>query len=252
MDLQKEWYRDEFIQHEISRAHRPIEDEFNFYIAVSEGSIETVTENLSSHTFTNPNGMGILSENPLQNIRYHFVITSAIITRCCVDKGMEQERAYSLSDFYIRKMDKCKSIPEIEDIHSNMCLDFCNRMLALKKSQILSKPIVLCMDYIYSHIHSRITLKQLASHVKLSESYLSKLFYKEIGMSISEYIILQKLEKAKHLLCYSDYSATDIANYLAFSSQSHFIQVFKKYEGITPAKYRDKYFRNNWEDAFTH
>ena len=216
MDLQKEWYRDEFIQHEISRAHRPIEDEFNFYIAVSEGSIETVTENLSSRTFTNPNGMGILSENPLQNIRYHFVITSAIITRCCVDKGMEQERAYSLSDFYIRKMDKCKSIPEIEDIHSNMCLDFCNRMLALKKSQILSKPIVLCMDYIYSHIHSRITLKQLASHVKLSESYLS------------------------------------IANYLAFSSQSHFIQVFKKYEGITPAKYRDKYFRNNWEDAFTH
>lgn len=250
MDMQREWYKDEFIQHEIARAHRPIEDEFNFYINVSDGNVEAVTDNLSSHTFTNPNGMGILSENPLQNIKYHFVITAALITRYCVDRGMEQERAYSLSDFYIRKMDACKSIDEIEEIHNNMSLDFCNKMLNLKKSQILSKPIVLCMDYIYSHIHSRITLKQLASHVSLSESYLSKLFYKEIGMSISEYIILQKLEKAKNLLCYSDYSATDIANYLAFSSQSHFIQVFKKYEGITPAKYRDKHFRNNWEDSF--
>ncbi|MBO5292841.1 MAG: helix-turn-helix transcriptional regulator [Lachnospiraceae bacterium] len=73
--------------------------------------------------------------------------------------------------------------------------------------------------------------------------YLSKLFHKEIGIPVSEYIMLQKVEKAKNLLCYSDYSIVDIANYLTFSSQSHFIQVFQKFAGLTPRKYRDRYFR---------
>ena len=52
--------------------------------------------------------MGKLSENKLQNIRYHFVVTTAMIARYCVHNGMEQEKAYGLSDFYILKMDKCK------------------------------------------------------------------------------------------------------------------------------------------------
>lgn len=248
MNLEKEWYQSEFIQHEILREHRSLEEEFNYYIAVSDGNVEYITENLSSHTFTNPNGMGILSENPLQNIRYHFVITVALVTRYCVEKGMEQEKAYSLSDFYIEKMDKCKTKEEIEALHKTMSLDFCNKMLQLKKEHILSKPIVLCMDYIYSHIHNKITLKELAEHTSLSESYLSKLFCKEIGIPISEYIMLQRIEKAKNLLCYSDYRIIDIANYLSFSSQSHFIQVFQKYTGLTPKKYRNRHFRNNWEN----
>lgn len=250
MDFHKEYYRSEFIQHEILRERRSIEEEFSYYIAVAEGDIEYVTENIKAHTFINPNGAGILSDNPLQNMRYHFVISTAMISRYCVNSGMEQDKAYGLSDFYIRKMDKCKSIHEIEEVHQSMSLDFCNKMLLLKKSQIVSKPIVLCMDYIYSHIHHRITVKELAQHVNLSESYLSKLFSKEIGVPISEYIALQKVEKAKNFLCYSDYSITDIANYLAFSSQSHFIQVFQKYAGLTPHKYRDRHFRNNWEDNF--
>lgn len=250
MNLDREWCRSEFIQHEILREHRPLEEEFNYYIAISEGNIDFVTENLATHTFVNPNGMGILSENPLQNIRYHFVITVALVTRYCVEKGMEQEKAYGLSDFYIGKMDKCKTVEEIEAVHKAMSLDFCNKMLLLKKKHILSKPIILCMDYIYSHIHNKITVRELAEYLNLSESYLSKLFCKEIGISISEYIMLQRIEQAKNLLCYSDYKVIDIANYLAFSSQSHFIQTFQKYTGLTPKKYRDKNFRNNWENTF--
>lgn len=205
----------------------------------------------SNESFRNPEGKGRLSDNELQNIRYHFVVATAMITRYCVMGGMELEKAYNLSDFYIQKMDKLNTIAEIVSLHNTMCFDFCNKMNIIKKSQILSKPVVLCMDYIYSHIHSRITIKQLAEHTNLSESYLSKLFCKEIGMPVSTYIALQKIEKAKNMLSYSDYSLADIANYLSFSSQSHFIQVFSKYVGVTPHKYRDKHFRNQWDALST-
>lgn len=247
MDLSKEWYRSEFLQHELLEPHRLIETEFTFYDAIANGNISYVEDNCQKHTFTNPEGMGKLSENPLQNLRYHFVVTTAMITRYCVHAGMEQEKAYSLSDFYILKMDKCQSIQEISELHATMCIDLCKKMNILRSKQVLSKPIVLCIDYIYSHIHYRITIKELADYLNISESYLSKLFFKEMGLPLSQYILNLKIDKAKNLLQFSDYNIVDIANYLAFSSQSHFIQVFQKKTGLTPHKYRTKHFRTNWD-----
>ena len=251
MSVTKEWYRSEFVNHEMLEAHRTLENELSFYDAIANGNIEFVEENCKRKDFTNPDGMGVLSNNPLQNLRYHFVIGTAMIIRYCVHAGMEQEKAYALSDFYIQKMDKCQSIDEISKLHDVMCIDLCKKMNELRRSQILSKPIVLCIDYIYSHIHNRITVKELAEHLNFSESYLSKLFHKEMGLPISQYILKRKIEKAKNLLQYSEHSIIDISNYLSFSSQSHFIQVFQKYTGMTPHKYRTKHFRSDWVEMLT-
>lgn len=247
MDITRDWHRNEFLQHELLIPHRAIESELTFYDAVATGNIDYVNLNCSKNDFTNPEGMGRLSEDDLQNLRYHFVITTAMITRYCIHNGMEHEKAYGLSDFYILKMDKCHSLQEISKLHNVMCVDYCTQMRAIMKKQIISKPVVLCLDYIYSHIHCRITLKELADYLHLSESYLSKLFKREMGISISDYILNLKIDKAKNLLQYSQYTILDISNYLAFSSQSHFIQVFQKKMGMTPHKYRTHSFRTHWE-----
>lgn len=249
MDLSREWSRNEFLNHEALEGHRVIETEFTFYDAIANGNIDYVVKNCKENTFVNPSGMGKLSDNELQNIRYHFVVTTAMITRYCVHAGMEQEKAYGLSDFYISKMDKCQSIPEIAALHDTMCIDICKHMNVIKNSMIVSRPIVLCIDYIYSHIHYRITIQELAEYLELSESYLSKLFRKEIGVPLSQYILDLKIEKAKNMLQFSNYNIVDIANYLSFSSQSHFIQVFQKKTGLTPHKYRMQHFRNEWDEV---
>ena len=245
MDLRNEWFQEELHKSEESRPHRPLEEEYSFYQAVCSGDIDFVKKNCQENTFTNPEGMGILSTNPLTNITYHFVVTVAMITRRCVEAGMELERAFRLSDFYILKMDACTSIEDISKLHKQMVLDYTGKMLLVKKT-VISKPINLCIDYIYSHINHRITVSELAVHVGLSSTYLSRLFKKELDISISDYICEMKIEKAQHLLKYSDYSLIEIANYLAFSSQSHFIQTFKKLIGVTPKKYRDHYYRVSW------
>ena len=227
MNLRNEWYRQEMKIGEESIVHRPLEEENFFYQAVSSGDMDVVQKNCMDNTFVNLEGAGILSTNPLTNIKYHFVVTVAMITRCCVNAGMELEQAYQLSDFYILKMDNCNSIDEINQLHKTMAIDYTEKMLFLKRSSVISKSITLCIDYIYSHINSRITIEELAEYVDLSTSYLSRLFKKELGVSVSEYILKKKIEKAQNLLRYSDSSIIDIANYLSFSSQSHFIQVFR-------------------------
>lgn len=246
MNLRAEWFQEELRKSEESLSHRPLEEEYYFYQAVSSGDMDFVEKNCRENTFTNPEGMGILSANSLTNLKYHFVVTVAMVTRRCVEAGMELEQAFRLSDFYILKMDSCTSIDAISRLHTQMVLDYTRKMILVKKNNFLPKPIVLCMDYIYSNINRRITVEELARHADLSPSYLSRLFKKELNVSISDYICEMKVEKAQHLLRYSDYTLIEIANYLAFSSQSHFIQTFKKLVGVTPKKYRDHYYRTSW------
>ena len=92
----------------------------------------------------------------------------------------------------------------------------------------------------------KITLQALAEEVHLSPSHLSKLFHREMGLTISDYIRKKRVEAAGNMLKFSDYSCAEIANYLCFSSESHFIQIFKKEMGKTPKQYRELFFRRNW------
>ena len=140
----------------------------------------------------------------------------------------------------------CTTVRQVADLHHVMAKDFTGKMILQKKSSILSKPVMQCVDYIYAHIKERITIQDLADYTGLSTNYLSRVFKQNLGVSISDYIRQQKIEKATHLLKYSEQSIIDIANYLSFSSQSHFIQIFEGFIGMTPKKYRDKYYKSMW------
>lgn len=244
--LQSQWYKEELSKSDADVKHRSLSEENSFFEAVKEGNIEFVQENCKEEAFSNPEGMGVLSKNALTNLKYHFVITVALVTRYCIEGGMETEQAYRLSDFYILHMDTCTSLREISDLHHVMALDFTGKMRLLQKNAALSKPIAQCIDYIYAHISSRITIEELAAYTALSPSYLSRLFKQNLGVSISDYIREKKIEKAQNLLRFSDYTYIEIANYLSFSSQSHFIQTFEHYVGMTPKQYRGSKYKSNW------
>ncbi|MCY7239237.1 helix-turn-helix transcriptional regulator [Streptococcus infantarius] len=113
-------------------------------------------------------------------------------------------------------------------MHEEMVIDYTERMRREIRKDVISKHVSDCKDYIYCHVKERITVEQLASEFVISASYLSRLFKKEVGVSVSTYVKNKKIEVAKDLLKFSDYSMIEIANHLSFSSQSHFIQQFKE------------------------
>ena len=227
--------------------HREPTEEFLFYRAVASGDIDKVRLNCEQGRFVAEEGVGVLSRDPVTNLKYHFVITTAMITRLCRQNGMELEQAFRLSDFYIQKLDDLHTEKEVRELHDVMVMDYTEKMRKYYRSDTNSKHINVCKEYIYSHIKERITIEDLADALGVSPSYLSRLFKKETGVSVSSYIRAQKIEMAKNLLRFSDYSMIDIANRLSFSSQSHFIQQFRDVVGMTPKKYRDKYYMVQWD-----
>lgn len=166
--------------------------------------------------------MGILSKNPLTNLKYHFVITVALVTRYCIDGGMETEQAYRLSDFYIIHMDACSTIQEISDLHHEMALDFTGKMRLLQKNTALSKPVAQCIDYIYAHISARITVEDLAVCTNLSASYLSRLFKQNLGVSISDYIREKNRKSAESSALFRFYLHSDCKLFIIFFPESFY------------------------------
>ena len=139
-------------------------------------------------------------------------------------------------------MDTLQTIEQVKELHKEMVTFYTNEMAKIDKTNIYSKPIVECIDYIYNHLHEPIHTQTLASLVHLNRTYLSTLFKKETGHTISEYVLSKRLEAAKNMLRFSTYTYSEIANILAFSSQSHFTTVFHKKTGYTPAEYRNMFF----------
>lgn len=244
MNIDKKLSHIEFLNREHNISHLSYDREMLFFQNIRLGNIEEVRRLYKPFT---GDDMGKLSDDKLRNMKYHLIVTIALITRCCIEGGMEMETAYNLSDIYIRNLDACRTEEDVQQLHLEVIEDYTKRMQSVHKTTQFSKPIVICLDYIYDHLHTKISLEELAEQAGLSSSYLSRLFHKEVGLTISQYITGKRIQAAENLLKYSEYSFIEITNYLCFSSESHFIHTFKKYTGYTPKVYREIFFRTHWQ-----
>ena len=107
--IEKEFVSNTFFRRENNSRHSPYEQELMFFQAVKDGNMEYIEKNL---TPLSNEHLGELSKDSLRNLQYHLVITIALITRFCIEGGMDYEAAYTLSDIYIQKADLCKSNSE--------------------------------------------------------------------------------------------------------------------------------------------
>ncbi len=230
------FYR-EFVNRENNFQRASFTPEIEFYSTIKSGDIKKIRQ-LCKEPLDKKTGLGTLSRNTTRNLKYHFIITAAITARLCVEGGMEYSKAYSISDFYIAAVDVVSDPQKISDLHKKMCIEYTTEMKEISKKRVCSKYVSACLNYIYENLHTRITVEDLTDISGLSASYLSRLFHKETGFTIQEYILNKKIETSKNILLFTDYPLPEIALILAFPSQSYWTQAFRKITGTTPAKFR--------------
>ncbi|HDR7878031.1 TPA: helix-turn-helix transcriptional regulator, partial [Bacillus mobilis] len=98
-----------------------------------------------------------------------------------------------------------------------------------------------CLNHISKNAYDELSLNELANHLDITPTYLSKLFKKEMGIPLSEYIQKERIEEAKKLLTLTTSPLSDVCAWLNFNDQSYFTKVFKKYTNMTPKQYREQY-----------
>jgi two-component system, response regulator YesN len=106
----------------------------------------------------------------------------------------------------------------------------------IEKIKVISE----ALDYIRKKCATPLTLSEVANRVHRSPFYLSHLFKEQLDTTFSDYVNLARVEKAKQLMHNHELSLAEIAQSVGFTDQSYFGRIFKREEGITPAKYRKK------------
>lgn len=235
-----------FENHENNVHHNPYDQEMREFGSIENGDLIQLEKSLQEDY---DGTIGTLAKDPLRNLKNLGIVLVTLASRAAIRGGLSPEISFSLSDSYIQQIEECKDLALVAPIAHKAEFQYAEMVHEIKEKQkgILKKQknprINKCKDFIFSHLHDRITLEDLAAEADCNPNYLSQLFKECEGISISGYILQEKINRAKNLLIYSDYSYIEIATYLGFSSQSHLGTQFKKHTGYTLRQYREIYGR---------
>ena len=184
---------------------------------------------------------GRLSRRETDHWRTLAIIGISLCTRAAIEAGVPPEAGYRMSGYYIQKCDASQDPAHLLHYRNRAIEDLATFVRDARSRTSDSGYVEQCRDYVRKHYREKIYLDDVAAALGLSPSYLSRLFHKETGKRLQDYINEERVYRAANLLMYSDYSLSEIAEYVHFPSQSYFGKVFREVRGVTPRAFREQY-----------
>ncbi|GMQ62146.1 response regulator transcription factor [Vallitalea maricola] len=137
---------------------------------------------------------------------------------------------------YLRR---ANNLDELEERFNKFALTYLESLIELEGAG-LSKEIKNAITYIRNRYALNLRLQDVAMEIGLNDTYLSRIFKKQLGMNFSDYLNKVRLENAKELLNTKKLPIYEIAEKVGYNSESYFSRIFKQYYGITPKQYQMK------------
>ena len=184
-------------------------------------------------------GMKVDYGDTLRSHKNNILVLLILCSRASMRGGLSSEIAYNLNDYYAQKIEQCQSMADTTKLGAQILEDYVARVRESRENPDVSDSIRNSCEYIKAHLTEPIQVKKLAQQSGYAEYYFSHKFKKEMGVSVKEYILHEKIEQAKVMLTSSDESIQKIGDSLAFGSRSYFYTCFQKAEGMSPSEYRN-------------
>lgn len=178
------------------------------------------------------------TECPRKQEVYHRIGLLYSIFYKMVESSVDHHSLIVLKTKYVEQLHRTRCTHEMDLI----TMDFLSAFSAQAKmsmqiesyTELIQKAIV----YIYEHAKNKISLKDVAAALHVNACYLSSIFKKETGKSLTIFITELKVEEAKRLLDTTSFPITTICYEIGFDNPSYFTEVFKKVTGMTPKDYK--------------
>ncbi len=221
----------------IQMIEKAYEQENKLLNAISQGLVHKAEMFLTSKKPSNMLESRITDR--LRNAKNFLIVLNTLARKAVENGGVHPIYIDSLSSDFALKIEAIKNTDECDELFFTMIRKYSR--LVQKHSQkgysLLVQKVITCID---TDITADLSLKTQAKLLNVNPSYLSTLFKKETGVTLTDYVNKKRVERAKHLLRNSNTQIQTVAQSCGMLDVNYFTKIFKKYEGVTPKEYRAK------------
>jgi len=202
--------------------------------AISQGQTHKIERIFSRFT---ENSIEQRCADPLRNMKNYCIIMNTLFRKAAENGAVHPIYLDRVSSDFARKIELISSSNAISSLMEEMFRTYC-RLVRRHSTKQYSLPVQKAIIYMDSDLSSDLSLKTLANLQNVSASYLSSLFKKETGQTITDYVNNKRVRLAMQLLGTTKLQIQTIAQHCGILDVNYFTKMFKKYVGQTPKEYR--------------
>ncbi len=205
--------------------------------AVSSGKLHRLTAVASSVYHS---GAEARLPDSLRDRKNYLVILKTLLRKAAEQGGVHPIHIHRMTSDFAREIESLHTVKQSMSLQEKMIRSYCLlvKQYSMKKHSIYVSQAITLIQY---DLTADLTLGAIASKLNMNASYLSDLFRRECGMTLTEYVAKERVDHALHLLKNTKKSVQQIASECGILDASYFTKLFKKRTGMTPNRYRTLY-----------
>ncbi len=214
---------------------RRYEGENKLIQAVSQGMTHQAEQILSKSSAVM---LEMRVSDPVRNIKNYSIIVNTLLRKSAEQGGVHPLYIDGISTDFAKRIELIKSVEEGISMHHEMIDRYCNlvKTHSMKKLSPLVQKVIALVDF---DITADLSLSSQAEMLNVNASYLSTLFKKEMGITLTEYVTKKRIEHASFLLTSTNLQIQTIAQNCGIYDVNYFTKMFKKHTGKTPKEHRE-------------
>lgn len=182
--------------------------------------------------------------NKLRDHKNYTISFISLIRKTMELKGIHPIYLDEASSNFICETEQCANIEQLQLLVKKITTSFCT--IAQEHQHKSHSPLVdTILTYVDVDLSSDLTLNTFAQNLNVNASYLSSLFSKEMGMPLTDYVTMKRMDRAKYLLSLTDCSIKSVAEQCGYSDIYYFSRIFKKQIGISPKVFHNSFYKED-------
>ena len=202
--------------------------------AISKGNLHQVTA-VAASVYTNGTHQHLTDS--LRDRKNYLIILKTLLRKAAEYGGVHPLHTHRLSAHFASQIENTRSIKESLSVQEEMIRSYCQLVQkhSLSKYSYYVGQTITLVQY---DLTADLRLKTIAEKLNVNSSYLSDLFHREYGCTLTEFINKQRIDRGIGLLRLTSKTVQEIANECGIQDVNYFIKLFKKQTGFTPSRYR--------------
>ena len=176
--------------------------------------------------------------DPLRNLKNFSIIMNTLLRKAAEQGGVHPLYLDEISSAFAARIEQIPSVNSGRELMGEMFRSYC-LLVRKHRTKNYSSAVQKALAIIDADLSAELSLQTLATALNISPSYLSSVFKKEIGKTLTDYINNERMELATHLLETTRLQVQTVAAHCGILDVQYFSKVFKKYIGKTPKEYRE-------------